>query len=308
MLKPVDRTQPLVDAGSYLLDTQTLDLWYLGYRGGAWSPDGTAIATAACCIGSGAGVTVLEIPSGAITNIPAGDIISFSWSPDSQRIAFVAINAQGGQEGFVANRDGTGLRKLASPDELSAGRGENVYWPDTNTILFAIRQGGGGQPLTYTYFRVDLATGTSSEPVPAEPPKPDDPRILTGEASPDGQLVAYEDGGVHVWSAANGESTLIDPDGGGAEWSPDGTELLFASRREGEAVPFWRLYNAAEATTIDLPQVGMWAQWLADGRIIHDGWRCPTSATSGISGVPDVTVFDPASGASDVLTHTPDSS
>ncbi len=302
MLKPVDATQPLVDIGNYLLDTRTLGVWYLGLRGGAWSPDGTAIATAACCIGSGAGVTILEIPSGAIANIPAGDIISLGWSPDSKRIAFVAKNAQGEQEAFVANRDGSGLRKLGGASDLSKGAAYYVHWRDAETILFGTRQG-----LTdYTYFSVDLSTGSFTALARTEPPGPDDPRILTGQASPDAQHVVYSDNGLYLWSAANGKSMLIDQDGFSAAWSPGGTKLLFASNREGEAVPFWRLYDVAADTTVDLPQVGMWAQWLADGRIIHDGWRCPTSARSGITGVPDITVFDPASGASQVMTHTPD--
>ncbi len=307
----VDPGQPISQIGAYLYEPSTNNLWFIG-SGGLWSPDSTAMARGSCCIGDGGGVSILELPSGQLRQIPiAGDSIALAWSPDSQRLAVVGAspgvtNPNSERSVYVVERDGSNVRKIDVSGVADQGYVDEVRWLDEMTVVFVQRSGNDPSKPVYTYTRVDLSTGVASRLQPADPLLRGDPRLLFGEASPDGSLVAYDDDGLYVWSSVTGRASLVDVAGYGASWSPDGTKLLFASNREGEGVPFWRLYDVASQTTTDLPDVGLWAQWTGDGRLVHDGWRCPTLGQRGISGAQDVTVTDPISGGSEVLTNTPD--
>jgi hypothetical protein len=62
----------------------------------------------------------------------------------------------------------------------------------------------------------------------------------------------------------------------------------------------------ASGTTIDLPEAGLWSQWLADGRIVHAGWGCPSGPQTVPPAERDVTAVDPLIGETEILSDTPD--
>jgi Tol biopolymer transport system component len=204
---------------------------------------------------------------------------------------------------FLMNRDGTDLRQVATIDAERPWL--DVRWVTEGTLL-AVHESAGVTPPVRTYFRIDVITGAVTEVDLSNPPSSADPRILTGQVSPDGQWVAYENEGLYLWHTTSGVSILLDATGRAAQWSFEGRELLFAAEREGEGHPFWRLYDVTAGTTNDLPQVGLWAQWLPDGRIVHSGWRCPSEPQSGITGSMDVSIFSPDSDGAETLTNTPE--
>jgi Tol biopolymer transport system component len=60
--------------------------------------------------------------------------------------------------------------------------------------------------------------------------------------------------------------------------------------------------------TIELPEIGLWAQWLPNGRILHAGWWCDydPDTLGGIEGVQDVTTQSIDGSNVQRLTNTPD--
>jgi hypothetical protein len=302
-LTPVDRSNPLAQTGSYLMDMRTFQLWYIG-RGGSLSPDESAIATTYCCLGDGRGIDILEVPSGAVTTVPvAGDVTSAVWAPDSQQLALIAVMPavtlpDSERALFLVNRDGSGLRKVATID------GErpwfDVRWLDEETVLAVQDSLDDPDKVVHTYFQVDISTGAIVALPSSDPPTSQDPRILTGEQSPDGRWVAYEDHGLYVWDAiGGGKAVLVDAQGYPGQWSYDATRLLFVTVEDGRQTG-WHVYDVGTRVVTDFPEVGLWAYWLADGRIVHSGFRC------GVGGPWDITAVDPGTGTVEVLTQTPD--
>jgi hypothetical protein len=302
-LVPVDRDMPLEQTGSYLMDMDTFQLWYTG-RGGVLSPDGSALAADYCCLGDGRGVDILEVPSGAVTTVPVpGDLTSVVWAPDSQQLALIAVMPTVTQPDseralYLINRDGSGLRKVATIDAERPWL--DVRWLDQETILAVHDSLDDLDNMIRTYFRVDVSTGAVVELAPSDPPTPQDPRILTGERSPEGRRVAYEDHGLYVWDTVNGgEAVLVDAQGYAGQWSFDGTRLLFVTVEDGRQSG-WHVFNVGTGAVTDFPEVGLWAYWLADGRIVHSGFRC------GADGPWDIATVDSGTGNVEVLTRTPD--
>jgi hypothetical protein len=302
-LVPVDRSAPLKQIGSYLMDMDTFALSYIG-GGGSWSPDGSAIASTYCCLGDGRGIDILEVPSGAVTTVAvAGDVTSAVWAPDSRQLALIAVMpavAQPDSERalFLVNRDGSGLRKVATIDVVRPWL--DVRWLDQETILAVRDSVDDPDKVVHTYSQIDTSTGAVVELLSSDPPTSQDPRILTGERSPDGRWVAYEDHGLFVWNAVSGgEAVFVDAQGYVGQWSYDSTKLLFVTVEDGRTSG-WHVFDVSTLKAADFPEVGLWAHWLADGRIVHSGFRC------GISGPSDIASLDPATGNVEVLTQTPD--
>lgn len=300
---PIDRGVPLEQPGGYLIDMQTFQLWYLG-RGGSLSPDGTALATTYCCLGDGRGIDIMELPSGAVVTVPvAGDVTTVTWAPDSKQLALISVTPSLSQPNpekalFLVNRDGSGLRKVATIDAKRPWF--DVRWLSQEAVLAVHDSLDDPAEVVHTYFRIDLSTGAVIELPSSDPPASQDPRILTGERSPDGRWVAYEDSGLYVWDAVGGsEAVMVDAQGFAGQWSYDSTRLLFVTVEDGRTAG-WHVFDVRTMATVDLPEVGSWAYWLADGKVVHSGFRC------GVSGPSDITTVDPALGDVEVLTHTPD--
>ena len=308
----VDSSQPITVPGAYLLDTETLEVWYLG-RGGIWSPDGRTLASEYCCVGR-EGVTFLEVPGGSMTEVPlVGDVGGLSWSPDSTRLTFVLIRpdatAMDGERAVgVVDREGGDVHEVVVSTPTGAGWVDEVRWVSDDALVMVQRSGNDPAQPVFTYTRVDLATGDSVQLVPGEGGA-DDPLVLFGEASPDGSQVAYAVNGLHVWDREAGSTTLIDGSGFGPIWSPDGSLLLFSVMSEEHLhLPIWRLHDVDAGTTVELEHIGLFAQWLPDGRLLHAGWWCDydPATPGGIGGFPDVTVQTIDAGEVRRLSDTPE--
>ncbi|PKO20490.1 MAG: hypothetical protein CVU38_19850 [Chloroflexi bacterium HGW-Chloroflexi-1] len=103
-----------------------------------WSPDGRHIAVR--CGESNRDVCVINADVSGLTNVtnhPADDAFP-SWSPDSQRLAFMSARS-GDLEIYVVKLDGTALTNLTN----SPGSDTFLSWsPDSRFVAFNSDRGG----------------------------------------------------------------------------------------------------------------------------------------------------------------------
>jgi Tol biopolymer transport system component len=200
-----------------------------------------ALVTGACSGGSG--------PKGG------GGSVSFSG-----RIAF-SSGSQGAMDVYVANADGTGLRRLTT----NGGDDFDPSWsPDGGRIAF--RSERSGEPEIW----VMNADGTEQR------------RLTPGLSpawSPDGALIAFSGRAVNP-DGTHGILSVIRPDGTGLRtlphteggeypsWSPDGTRIAFNSNVTGDHL--MSIIQADGSKVVDLSRVGEGWQvaWSPDGRAI----------------------------------------
>jgi Tol biopolymer transport system component len=150
------------------------------------------------------------------------------WSPDGHTIAFPKIGAL--MDAWIAPVDGGSPRRLTD----APGIEQPVEWAPSGDRLAYLASGQGG---TVRMYVLNTTTMTSS-------PMLGETRTAFGSWSPDGTAIAY------VLAGGGGTTTLwlADSTGGNARqltkegfedfgetspWSPDGTRLLYTSRRTG---------------------------------------------------------------------------
>jgi Tol biopolymer transport system component len=165
----------------------------------------------------------------AVTNLRASIVSSPAWSPDGQRVVFVANDAQGTHLFRYSVATGEVVA-------LTRGRGRNIdpsYTPNGD-ILFATDRDSPG------FTEIYRMSGEGQNPV-----------RLTDDAgssfapimSPDGARIAFisdraGDADLYVMDADGQRAFLITIDDNGAEdhspaWSPNSRYIAFASNREG---------------------------------------------------------------------------
>ena len=230
----------------------TYDLLYEGYRFGPAEP------------------LVLRLDGGEPTRVLAAGTVAFdpAPSPDGSRIAYTVVNDDETTDVWVANRDGSGARRLTTSAE---DEGQAAWSPDGTKIAyqsFALQR----EP---DIFVVNADGSSPTNLTPDSPPASfDDARPAW---SPDGTRIAFRSnlgGNLDIWTMrADGSdkrrvTNTPDVDTEPA-WSPDGTRIVF--RRSSNATGTDLAIVPADGGTVTLlpmPDAQVTTSWSPDGRLI----------------------------------------
>jgi hypothetical protein len=167
----------------------------------SWSPDGKMFAAAPVEDGS---LGLVDAVTGELTTFPApqtGAVLSLTWAPDSEQLAFLANAGQGHSGVFTIRADGTGLSEVLGLDAHYPKGGSG------STQVIVVRWSPAGQR---------LAVLTATPDPPSVPPPISEYRLRVVTMSPDGSALRSLVGDGRC--ACSGFS----PD---LAWSPDGTTL-----------------------------------------------------------------------------------
>lgn len=158
------------------------------------------------------------------------------FSADGKRLAFMSDRSsccsdEAIYEGAFAGATSYRPRRLSTPPDLSGGDDAPAYLADGSSVVFLQWRAGHSQ-LAEAKVLAGAAKAVSTFP---------DQDILDPSPGPDGRLAAVrrKNGSSDLWV-----STGLDGDGGTqlthwgdvreATWSPDGQDIVFMSRHEGE--------------------------------------------------------------------------
>ena len=136
-----------------------------------------------------------------ITSNPGGDDVPFDWSPDGRRILFERFDANGNEGVFVVNVNGTGLKRILSPD-LRVTCCAAGWSPQGNDIVFSMHATANA----HSSLWIVHSDGSGLRRIDVQP----------GSAC----------GGLNSDPSADGCF--------GPGWSPDGTKIVFAKGQNGD--------------------------------------------------------------------------
>ena len=201
---------------------------------------------------------------------------------------------------WLANLDGTGLRKLSQP--CTCSELDPAFDPTGTKVAYVHLENGhrnstsganmshvDARPTTRTWLEIrDIATGavtvldqtraTASDAWPAQPSwSPDGKQIVFDRITwSDGQVV-HITGALEIVDVVSGDVSRIELPGivpGDADWSPDGTRILFGDHPVSEMgslaeLPPKGMYTVSPDgdNLVELDQ-GTGGSFLPDGRIL----------------------------------------
>jgi Tol biopolymer transport system component len=183
----------------------------------------------------------------------------YSWSPDSQRIAFVA-KAGIGRQIFIVKNDGSGLTQLTFPDRSKPfidSAASPSWLPDGEHLVFARADG----------ISIINADATDERSIV------ESYDVMSPEVSPNGRFIAFihhgldANRGMRIYDVESGQIIEVIP--GQAildfDWSPDSSRLAFVGGMASEDL--WGLYivdvlssEITEATRFNPPS-RIWISW-----------------------------------------------
>ncbi len=200
-----------------------------------WSPDGRSIAYTSYRRNNVPDIFISHIYQGTPPEVPlkgVGHNYLAVWSPDGTRLAFTS-NRDGNPEIYVANRDGSGIRRITNHPAIDI---TPTWSPAGNELAFTSDRSGSPQ------IYIVSADGLGA------------PRRITTESYADRATwapapyneIAYaaRTGGsndIKVFDVASGERRQITFSEGSNEspcYSPNGRHLAFTSSRRGKTQVF----------------------------------------------------------------------
>jgi len=206
--------------------------------------------------GDGTGLIPLSPSSPPVAEFDVG-VSEYEWSPDGTQMVFVTDRKGTNQFGFAnaadvyrVKADGTGLIDLTNATGLNAGSADAHWSPDGTQIVFTSGldiHGSGLQNGNLNIWRVK-PDGTGLTPLTQATARGADSR--NPRWSPDGSEIVFEslrnvDGAdapntaLNIWKMkADGtspmpltRSTATAANSSNPLWSPDGTQIVFDSRK-----------------------------------------------------------------------------
>ena len=181
----------------------------------AWSPDGKWLA-----FSMRGDIWKMPADGGEAVAVTGGPAYYFepAWSPDGTRIAFAYVTG-GNLEIGITSAAGGPVETVSSHPRVDI---QPAWSRDGKSLFFVSARSGG-----FRIFKHDLTTRVDTAVTNGIQPA----------VSPDGKLLAYEQGGLRVLDLATGESRLVrdeeteyrmEP-----SWTPDGTNILYVTEDEG---------------------------------------------------------------------------